>query len=145
MSQINNNNNNNYTAAPISPNPYITRKLNNMNEARMMKADRNDWMKIYHKTLKRLEIIIDMQRQVKNMMKIVAETNMMITEIKDTILKASINNWITNMMNITGVSEDLRYLIQSNMENQVFQIQWMLADKLDIYKERENIYIDDNI
>jgi len=145
MSQINNNNNNNYTAAPISPNPYITRKLNNMNEARMMKADRNDWMKIYHKTLKRLEIIIDMQRQVKNMMKIVAETNMMITEIKDTILKASINNWITNMMNITGVSEDLRYLIQSNMENQVFQIQWMLADKLDIYKERKNIYIDDNI
>ena len=31
------------------------------------------------------------------------------------------------------------------MENQVFQIQQMLADKLDVYKGRENIYMDDNI
>ena len=74
-------------------------------------------MKIYHKTLKRLEVMIDMQRQVKDMMKIVTETNMTITEMKDTILKASINNWVINVMNITGVSEDLRYLIQSGMEN----------------------------
>ena len=74
-------------------------------------------MKIYHKTLKRLEVMIDMQRQVKDMMKIVTETNMTITEMEDTILKASINNWVINVMNITGVSEDLRYLIQSGMEN----------------------------
>ena len=51
------------------------------------------------------------------MMKIVAETNITITEIEDTILKASTNNQVINAMNITGVSEDLRYLIQSNMEN----------------------------
>ena len=88
-----------------------------MDEAKMMKEKRNNWMKIYHKTLKRLEVMIDVQRQVKNMMKIAAETNMTITEIKDTILKASINNWVINATNITGVSEDLRYLIQSNMEN----------------------------
>ena len=48
-------------------------------------------------------------------------------------------------MNITVVSEDLRYLIQSNMKNQVFQIQQMLADELDVYKGRGNVYIDDNI
>ena len=58
-----------------------------------------------------------MQRQVKNMMKIAAETNMTITEMEDTILKASINNRVTNVLNITKVSEDLRYLIQSDMEN----------------------------
>jgi len=57
------------------------------------------------------------------MMKIVAEANMTIIEMEDTILKASINNWVINMTKITGVSEDLKYLIQSNMENQVFQIQ----------------------
>ena len=56
-------------------------------------------------------------------MKIVAEANMTIIEMEDTILKASINNWVINMTKITEVSEDLRYLIQSNMENQVFQIQ----------------------
>jgi len=116
-----------------------------MNEAKMMKEKRNNWMKSYHKTLKGLEVMIDVQKQVKDMIKIVAETNMMITEMEDTILKASINNRIINVMNITGVSKDLRYLIQSNMENQVFQIQRMLADKLDTYKGRGNVYVDNNI
>jgi len=88
-----------------------------MDKARMMKAARNDWTKIYHKTLKELDATIDMQRQVKNMMKVAAETNMTITEMKDTIFKASINNRVTNVINITEVSEDLRYLIQSDMEN----------------------------
>ena len=44
--------NNTFITAPTSPNPYITRKLNNIEEARIMKEERNDWMKIYHKTLK---------------------------------------------------------------------------------------------
>ena len=94
-----------------------------MEEARMMKEERNNWTKLYHKMLKGLEVMIDVQKQVKNMMKIVAETNITITEIEDTILKASTNNQVINAMNITGVSEDLQYLIQSNMENRVFQIQ----------------------
>ena len=89
--------------------------------------------------------MIDMQKQVKDMMKIVAETNMTITEMENSILKASINNQVINTMNITGVSEDLWCLIQSDMENWVFQIQWMLADKLDVYKGRGNSYVDDNI
>ena len=42
--------------------------------------------------LKRLEAMIDMQRQVKDMMKIAAEASMTITEMEDTILKASTNN-----------------------------------------------------
>jgi len=107
----------NYITAPTSPNPYITRKLNNMEEARLMKQERNNWTKMYHKMLKGLEAMIDVQKQVKDMMKIAAETNTMITEMKDTILKASINNKITNTTNITEVSEDLRYLIQSNIED----------------------------
>ena len=57
------------------------------------------------------------------MIKIVVETNTTIIEIEEVILKASINNWVINAMNIAGVSEDLRYLVQSNMENQIFQIQ----------------------
>jgi len=79
------------------------------------------------------------------MTKIAAEANTTITEMEDSILKASINNWVINAMNIAGVSEDLWYLIQSDMENQVFQIQWMLADELDTYKERGNKCMDNNI
>ena len=134
-----------YLTAPTSPNPYITRKLNNMNKAKIMKEERNDWTKMYHKILKGLEVMIDVQKQVKDIMKIAAETNMIITEIEDTILKASTNNQVINMTNITGISEDLRYLIQSNIENQVFQIQQMLANELDAYKEKENVYVNDNI
>jgi len=62
-----------------------------------------------------------MQKQVKNMMKIATETNTMITKMEDTILKTSINNRVINMTNITVVSEDLRYLIQSDMENRVLK------------------------
>ena len=36
-------------------------------------------------------------------------------------------------------------MVQSNMEEQMFQIQWMLANELDQYKEKGNRYINDNI
>jgi len=74
-----------------------------------------------------------------------AETNMTMTEMKDSILTASINNQTVNVTNITGVSEDLWYLVQSDMENWVFQIQWMLADELDAYKGKGDKYMDNNI
>ena len=64
--------------------------------------------------------MIDIQGQIQDMMKIARETNMMIIEMEETILKASINNRITNAMNILEISEDLRYLIQSNMEDWVY-------------------------
>ena len=54
------------------------------------------------------------------MIKIATETNMMITEIEKMILKASINNMTTNTMNILRISEDLQYLIQSNMEDRMY-------------------------
>ena len=111
----------------------------------MIKKERNDWIKMYHKMLKGLEIMIDMQKQVKDMMKIVVETNTMMMEMEDTILKASVNNRVLNAMNIAGVLEDLRYLIQSKMENQIFQIQQMLANELETYKGRGNAYVDDHI
>jgi len=63
-----------------------------------------------------------MQKQIKDILKIAAETNMTITEMEDSILKASINNQVINTTNIAGVLEDLQYLIQSDIENRVFQI-----------------------
>jgi len=78
-----------------------------MEEVRIMKKERNDWTKMYHKTLKGLEAMIDVQKQVRDMMKIVVETNTIIMEMEDTILKASTNNRVINATNITGVSEDL--------------------------------------
>jgi len=65
--------------------------------------------------------------------------------MEKTILKASINNRTTNTTNILEISEDLQYLIQSNMEDWVYQIQRMLADKLDIHSRQGNQYVDDNI
>ena len=143
MSQINNNNN--YVTASTSPNLYITRKLNNTDEAKIMKAERDDWTRTYYKILKGLEMMIDVQKQIKEMMKIAAETNITMTEMEDSILTASINNWTVNTTNILEMSEDLQYLIQSNMENQVFQVQRMLADELDAYKGQGNKYIDENV
>jgi len=51
--------------------------------------------------------MIDVQKQVQDMMKIVEEANTTITEVEGTILKAIINNQTTNITNILGISEDL--------------------------------------
>jgi len=110
------NNNNNYTTAPTSPNPYIFRKLNNMDQAQVMKKEREDWTRLYHKTLKGLETMIDIQRIVKDIKKLAEEANTMITEVEGSVLIASINNRMTNATNIAQISEDLRYLVQSNMD-----------------------------
>jgi len=72
---------------------------------------------------------------VKDIIKIAEETNMTITEIEKTILKVSINNRTMDAMNILGISKNLQYLIQSNMEDQAYQIQRILANELETYKE----------
>ena len=82
---------------------------------------------------------------VKDIKKMAEEANTTITEIEGTILMASTNNRTTNAMNIMQISEDLQYLIQSDIDKRVFQVQRMLANELDHYKERGNKYVDDNI
>ena len=102
--------NNNFITTPTFLNSYISRQLNNIKEARIFKKERDDWTRLYHKMLKRLEVMINMQKQVQDMMKIAKEVNMTITEIKKTILKVSINNRTTNATNILEILEDLQYL-----------------------------------
>ena len=110
-----------------------------------MKKEREDWTRLYYKTLKGLETMIDVQKMVKDIKKLTEEANTTLTEVEGTILAASINNWMVNTTNIAGISEDLQYIVQSNMEDQVFQTQRMLADELDVYKEKGNRYVDENI
>jgi len=109
--------NNNYATAPTSLNPYISRKLNNMEEVQEMKKEQNDWTRLYYKMLKGIKTMIDMQKMVKDMKKIAEVANTMITEIEESILMASIDNQTTNVTNILGISEKLQYLIQSNIRD----------------------------
>ena len=101
------NNNNNYATAPTSPNPYISRKINNMDQALVMKREREDWMRLYHKTLKGLETMIKVQRMTKDIKKLAEETNTILTEVEGTILIASINNRTINATSLTQISENL--------------------------------------
>jgi len=110
-----------------------------------MKREREDWSRLYHKTLKGLETMIDIQRMTKDIKKLAEEVNTTITEIEGTVLTASINNRVMNVTNITQISEDLQYLVQSDMDERAFQIQRMLANELDHYKGRGNNYVDMNI
>jgi len=115
--------NNTFVTAPTSPNPYISRRLNNMDQAQVMKKEREDWSRLYHKTLKGIEAMIDVQRMLKDMKKIAEEMSTTVAEMEGTILSASINNRTINATNITQITEDLRYLIQSNMDNRALEIQ----------------------
>jgi len=99
--------NNNYATALTSPNPYISRKLNNIDKAQVMKKEQKDWTKKYHKTSKGLEAMINVQRIIRDIKKIAGEANTTITEVEGSILLASINNWTMNAMNISEISEDL--------------------------------------
>ena len=110
-----------------------------------MKREREDWTRLYHKTLKGIKATIDVQRMTKDIKKLAEETNTILTEIERTVLMASNNNRVMNATNLTQISEDLQYLVQSDMDNRAFQIQWMLADELDHYKGKNNKYVDDNI
>jgi len=76
-----------------------------------MKREREDWTRLYYKMLKGIEVMTDVQRMVKDLKKIVEETNITITEMEGKILMASINNQMVNTMNITQISEDLRYMV----------------------------------
>jgi len=98
---------NNYAMAPTFPNPYISRRLSNMNEAQAIKKEQDNWTELYHKMMKGLKTMIDVQEQVKKIMKIARKANTMIIEMESNILKASINNQTINATNITEVSKDL--------------------------------------
>ena len=137
--------NNTFTTAPSSPNPYVSWKLNNMDQAQVMKREREDWSRMYHKMLKGIEAMIDVQRAVKDMKKIAEEAGTTVAEMEGTVLTASINNRLNNATDITQMAEDLRYLIQSDMDDRAFQVQRRLADELDQYKGRGNSYVDTNI
>jgi len=138
-------NNNTFITAPTFPNPYVSRKLNNMDQAQIMKREREDWERLYHKTLKGIEAMIDIQRAMKDMKKLAVEAGTTVAEIEGNILMASIDNRTTNATNITQMAEDLHYLTQSDMDNRAFQIQRRLADELNRYKGRGNSYVDANI
>ena len=87
-----------------------------MDQAQVMKREREDWIRLYHKTLKEIKAMIDVQRMIKDMKKIAEETSMIVMEMEETILIASVNNQTMNTMNITQIAEDLRYLVQSDMD-----------------------------
>jgi len=65
-----------------------------------MKREREDWLRLYHKTLKGIETMIDVQRMAE-------EANTTIMEIEGSILMASTNNRTTNATNIAQILEDL--------------------------------------
>ena len=140
-----NNNNNTFATAPTSSNPYISRRLNNMDQAQVMKREREDWERLYHKTLKGIEAMIDVQRAVKDMKKLAEEAGTTVAEMEGVILTTSINNRTMNATDITQIAEDLCYLIQSDIDDRAFQIQRRLADELDRYKEKGNKYVNNNI
>ena len=78
-----------------------------MDQAQIMKREREDWSSLYHKMLKGLETMMDVQRWVKDIKKLAEEVNTTITEVKGLVLTASINNRVTNTTNITQISKDL--------------------------------------
>ena len=82
-----------------------------------MKREQKDKTRTYYKILKEIKTMIDMQRIIKDMKKLARKANTMIMEMEGSILVASINNQIMNAINIAEISEDLWYLVQSDIKD----------------------------
>jgi len=108
---------NNYATTPTFPNPYISRKLNNMEEAQEMKKKQDNWTKLYYKMLQGIETMIGVQKIVRDMKKIAEVANTTVMVMEGFILTASITNQTTNLTNILEISENLQSLIQSDIED----------------------------
>jgi len=62
--------NNTFNTTLTSPNLYMSRKLNNIDQAQIMKREREDWSRLYYKTLKGIAVMINIQRMMKDIKKI---------------------------------------------------------------------------
>jgi len=89
--------------------------------------------------------MVDVQMQLQNIMKLAEEANTQIVEIKSTILQASNNHQKQTAGDIFSITKDLQNIVQSNMENQAYHIQKLLADKLDECKGKRNNYTEGHI
>jgi len=78
-----------------------------MDQAQVMKREQEDWTRLYHKTLRGIEAMIDVQRMLKDMKKIAEETSTTVAKMEGTILSASTNNRTINATNITQIVQDL--------------------------------------
>ena len=72
-----------------------------------MKREREDWTRLYHKTLKGIEAMIDVQRMLKDIKKIAEETSTTVAKMEGTILTASTNNRTINTTNLIQIADDL--------------------------------------
>ena len=60
--------------------------------------------------------MINVQRMAKDIKRLAEEANTTLTEMEGTVLTASLDNQVMNITNITQISEDLWYLVQSDMD-----------------------------
>jgi len=67
-----------------------------MDQAQVIKKEREDWTRLYHKTLKEIEAMIDVQRMLKDMKKIAEETSTTVMEMegKSLACKAFLENMV---------------------------------------------------
>ena len=78
-----------FTIVPISPNPYISQTVNNINLIIILNNNKKNQTKKYYKIIQEIETIVDIQLQLQNIIKLAEVANTQLAEIKTTILQAS--------------------------------------------------------
>jgi len=75
-----------FFTASTSSNPYISYTVNNMDFIITLSNERKDWMKKYHRIIRELETIANIQHQLQNIIQLAKVANTQLTEIKTIIL-----------------------------------------------------------
>ena len=75
-----------FIIASTSPNLYISHTINNIDLITTLNNKRKDWTRKYHKIIRGLEIIANIQLQLQNIIRLAKFANTQLIEVETTIL-----------------------------------------------------------
>ena len=87
----------------------------------------------------------DLQLQIQNLIKLVDEANNQLANIETILLQNRETHKIQIGGDIYNISKELRNVIYRDMEQQAYNIQVLLAEKLIQYKEKGGEVVDQHI
>jgi len=105
-----------FTTTPISPNPYITHTVNNIDLIITLNKKKKNWTKKYHKIIQGLETMANIQLQIQNLVKLVITANNQLADIKTILIQTGETHKMQIGGDIYSISEELRNIIHRDMK-----------------------------
>ena len=117
-----------------------------MNLIKTLNKERQDWTKNIIRSYKKQKPWLTSSCKFRTLSNQLKLPTLNWQRSKQLYYKQTTNNYKTQIAeDIFSILQGLQNIIQGNMENQAHHIQMLLADELDSYRGKENMYADEHI